>query len=114
MLEKVVLAKPRGFCAGVQRAISIVERSLEKFGQPVYVKHQIVHNTTVIKDLEAKGAVFVESLEEVPVEQVVILSAHGSSPEVAENAKNGGLTVIDAVCPLVKKIHIKAELLHRN
>jgi len=108
MVEKILLANPRGFCAGVERAIEIVEKALELYGKPVYVRHQIVHNDFVVKDLIGKGAVFVEKLSEIPKGSVVVLSAHGSDPKVREKAKDMGFTVIDAVCPLVTKVHLEA------
>jgi len=111
----VLLAKPRGFCAGVERAIQIVEKSLKKYGAPVYVRHEIVHNTNVVNDLKKKGAVFVEELDEIPeTKQPIIFSAHGVPKIVPENAKNRNLFHIDATCPLVSKVHIEAEKLYRN
>jgi 4-hydroxy-3-methylbut-2-enyl diphosphate reductase len=106
---KIILAAPRGFCAGVVRAIDIVERALARYGAPVYVRKEIVHNPIVVSDLRAKGAVFVESLGEVPPESVVIFSAHGVAPEVYEDAKARRLDIIDATCPLVTKVHIEAR-----
>jgi 4-hydroxy-3-methylbut-2-enyl diphosphate reductase len=103
----VLLAQPRGFCAGVDRAIDIVERALELHGAPIYVKHEIVHNTYVVADLRAKGAVFVESLAEVPAGSTVIFSAHGVSRAVQEEARQRGLNVFDATCPLVTKVHVE-------
>jgi 4-hydroxy-3-methylbut-2-en-1-yl diphosphate reductase len=103
----VLLAQPRGFCAGVDRAIEIVERALELHGAPIYVKHEIVHNTYVVNDLRAKGAVFVEDLSEVPVGSTVIFSAHGVSRAVQGEAQARGLTVFDATCPLVTKVHVE-------
>jgi 4-hydroxy-3-methylbut-2-enyl diphosphate reductase len=102
---KVVLAKPRGFCAGVERAIEIVERALEKYGEPVYVRHEIVHNKRVVESLKAKGARFVEEVDEVPAGAVTVFSAHGVSRMVEEDAGGRGLQVIDATCPLVSKVH---------
>ena len=102
---KVVLAKPRGFCAGVERAIEIVERALEKYGEPVYVRHEIVHNKRVVESLKAKGARFVEEVDEVPAGAVTVFSAHGVSRIVEEDAGGRGLQVIDATCPLVSKVH---------
>lgn len=101
----VLLAKPRGFCAGVERAIEIVERALALYGPPVYVRHEIVHNKHVVESLRAQGAVFVEELEEIPEGAVTIFSAHGVSTEVEEEAKRRKLPVIDATCPLVTKVH---------
>jgi 4-hydroxy-3-methylbut-2-enyl diphosphate reductase len=106
---KVVLAQPRGFCAGVIRAIEIVERALEKFGPPVYVRHEIVHNRHVVESLKAKGARFVEDLSEVPSGAVTIFSAHGVSRAVADDAKARGLAVLDAVCPLVTRVHLEGQ-----
>lgn len=102
---KVVLANPRGFCAGVDRAIAIVERALERFGAPIYVRHQVVHNRFVVKSLSDKGAVFVEELHEVPQGSTVIFSAHGVSKDVRREAEELGLKVFDATCPLVTKVH---------
>ena len=104
---EILLAKPRGFCAGVERAIEIVERALEQFGAPIYVRHEIVHNKTVVDDLRAKGAVFVEELSEVPPGNTVIFSAHGVSKEVRAEAERRGLKVFDATCPLVTKVHME-------
>ncbi len=100
-----ILAKPRGFCAGVERAIRIVELTLERYGQPVFVRKQIVHNSHVVRRLRAAGAVFVDELDEVPNGAVTILSAHGSPPEVYDQARARGLRLIDATCPLVTKVH---------
>ena len=105
---EVILGSPRGFCAGVVRAIDIVELSLTKYGSPVYVRHEIVHNPFVVDDLRAKGAIFVDELEEVPDDQMVIFSAHGVSPEVRQEADRRGLRVLDATCPLVTKVHVEA------
>ncbi|MDD2464385.1 MAG: 4-hydroxy-3-methylbut-2-enyl diphosphate reductase [Desulfobulbus sp.] len=102
---QVVLAKPRGFCAGVNRAISIVHQALERFSPPVYVLHEIVHNTHVLEELRRRGAIFVEELEEIPAGAVTIFSAHGVSKAVADQAQNLGLRTIDATCPLVSKVH---------
>jgi 4-hydroxy-3-methylbut-2-enyl diphosphate reductase len=102
---KIILAQPRGFCAGVERAIEIVERALAKYGPPVYVRHEIVHNRHVVEDLRAKGAHFVESLDEVPTGQITIFSAHGVARTVEGEAGERGLHVIDATCPLVSKVH---------
>jgi 4-hydroxy-3-methylbut-2-enyl diphosphate reductase len=108
-LRKVVLAAPRGYCAGVDRAVEIVERALRIHGAPVYVRKQIVHNIHVVRDLEGKGAVFVEEETEVPEGSVVVLSAHGVAPEVYRNAERRELRVIDATCPLVTKVHLEAK-----
>ncbi len=109
MPRKVLLAAPRGYCAGVERAVEAVERALATYGPPVYVRKQIVHNLHVVRALEAKGAVFVEEETEVPEGAVVVLSAHGVAPEVYENARARGLTVLDATCPLVTKVHLEAR-----
>ena len=106
---RVVLAKPRGFCAGVERAIEIVERALQKYGPPVYVRHEIVHNKRVVEDLRAKGAVFVEEVDEVPAGAVTVFSAHGVSETVEDEAKRRDLPVIDATCPLVSKVHKEGQ-----
>lgn len=103
----VVLAQPRGFCAGVDRAIEIVERALEVHGAPIYVRHEIVHNRTVVDDLRAKGAVFVRSLDEVPAGATVVFSAHGVARSVEAEAEARGLRVFDATCPLVTKVHVE-------
>ncbi|HET8726518.1 MAG TPA: 4-hydroxy-3-methylbut-2-enyl diphosphate reductase [Alphaproteobacteria bacterium] len=110
----VLLANPRGFCAGVDRAIQIVERALERFGAPVYVRHEIVHNRYVVESLEAKGAVFVEELDEVPPDVPVVFSAHGVPKSVPAEAERRNLLYVDATCPLVSKVHREAELHHRN
>ena len=104
---QVILANPRGFCAGVERAIAIVERALEKFGAPIYVRHEVVHNKFVCDDLRAKGAIFVEELAEVPAGSTVIFSAHGVSKAVRQEAEERGLKVFDATCPLVTKVHVE-------
>jgi 4-hydroxy-3-methylbut-2-enyl diphosphate reductase len=103
----VILANPRGFCAGVERAIEIVERALARYGAPIYVRHEIVHNRYVVEDLRAKGAVFVEELHEVPAGSTVIFSAHGVSQAVRREAEARGLNVFDATCPLVTKVHVE-------
>ena len=110
----VVLASPRGFCAGVERAIEIVERALELHGAPIYVRHEIVHNKYVVDDLRAKGAVFVEELDEVPAGATVIFSAHGVSQQVRADAEKRGLKVFDATCPLVTKVHIEVSKMLRS
>ncbi|MBS1142253.1 MAG: 4-hydroxy-3-methylbut-2-enyl diphosphate reductase [Proteobacteria bacterium] len=104
---EIILANPRGFCAGVERAIAIVERALEKFGAPIYVRHEVVHNKFVCDDLRAKGAVFIEELDEVPSGSTVIFSAHGVSKAVRTDAEARGLKVFDATCPLVTKVHVE-------
>ncbi|MCF6208821.1 MAG: 4-hydroxy-3-methylbut-2-enyl diphosphate reductase, partial [Ghiorsea sp.] len=105
--KSVFLAEPRGFCAGVKRAIEIVERSIEVFGAPVYVRHEIVHNKHVVEDLKQKGAVFIEEVEDAPDGAVLIFSAHGVSKKVQEEGKQRGLRVMDATCPLVTKVHLE-------
>ncbi|MGH8428289.1 MAG: 4-hydroxy-3-methylbut-2-enyl diphosphate reductase [Gammaproteobacteria bacterium] len=111
---EVVLAKPRGFCAGVVRAIDVVEEALKVFGPPVYVLHEIVHNQHVVNDLAGKGAVFTEDLAEVPAGAVTIFSAHGVSDQRVREARERGLRIIDATCPLVAKVHIQAQKYNRN
>ncbi len=113
-LEEVVLAEPRGFCAGVDRAIEIVERALKKFGAPIYVRHEIVHNTYVVDDLKAKGAIFIEDLADVPPGATLVFSAHGVSQAVRLEAKQRGFQVFDATCPLVTKVHVEVAKLHRE
>ncbi len=108
---EIVLAEPRGFCAGVDRAIEIVERALSKFGAPIYVRHEIVHNDHVVSDLRAKGAIFVEDLNEVPLGARVIMSAHGVSRMVRDHATARDLEVLDATCPLVTKVHVEVRKL---
>jgi 4-hydroxy-3-methylbut-2-enyl diphosphate reductase len=107
--RKVLLAKPRGYCAGVDRAVQAVERAIELYGAPVYVRKQIVHNTHVVRNLEKRGAVFVEETEEVPEGSLVVFSAHGVAPQVKDDARNQGLRTIDATCPLVTKVHNEAR-----
>ncbi len=104
---EILLANPRGFCAGVERAIAIVEKALEKYGAPIYVRHEVVHNKFVCDDLRAKGAVFVEEIDEVPQGSTVIFSAHGVSQAVRQEAEARGLKVFDATCPLVTKVHVE-------
>jgi 4-hydroxy-3-methylbut-2-enyl diphosphate reductase len=111
---QVKLANPRGFCAGVDRAIEIVNRALEKFGAPVYVRHEVVHNRTVVGELRDKGAVFVEELDEVPAGSLVIFSAHGVSQAVRRDAEDRGLQVFDATCPLVTKVHNEVQRFSRE
>ncbi|MGA1694750.1 MAG: 4-hydroxy-3-methylbut-2-enyl diphosphate reductase [Burkholderiaceae bacterium] len=108
---EIVMAEPRGFCAGVDRAIEIVERALEKFGAPVYVRHEIVHNDHVVRELRDKGAIFIEDLEEVPLGARVIMSAHGVSRKVRQHAVERELDVFDATCPLVTKVHVEVRKL---
>lgn len=110
----IVLANPRGFCAGVDRAIQIVERTIDRHGAPVYVRHEIVHNRYVVEDLEAKGAIFVEELDQVPDGVPVIFSAHGVPKSVPKAAKARDLIYFDATCPLVSKVHLEAERHHRS
>lgn len=105
--KEILLATPRGFCAGVERAIEIVERALQRFGAPIYVRHEVVHNKFVVEDLRNKGAIFVEELDEVPAGNTVIFSAHGVSQAVRDEAEHRGLRVFDATCPLVTKVHIE-------
>ncbi len=109
----ILLANPRGFCAGVDRAIIIVEQALEKFGAPIYVRHEVVHNKFVVDQLRAKGAVFVEELDEIPTGSTVIFSAHGVSKAVRAEAEARGLTAYDATCPLVTKVHIEVEKMRK-
>jgi 4-hydroxy-3-methylbut-2-enyl diphosphate reductase len=113
-LQEIVLAEPRGFCAGVDRAIEIVERALQKFGAPIYVRHEIVHNTYVVNDLKTKGAVFIEDLADVPPGATLVFSAHGVSQEVRREAARRGFSVFDATCPLVTKVHVEVAKLHKE
>ena len=114
MDKDIVLAEPRGFCAGVDRAIEIVERALKKFGAPIYVRHEIVHNTYVVNDLKAKGAIFIEDLAEVPAGATLVFSAHGVSQAVRKEAQARGFQIFDATCPLVTKVHVEVAKLHRE
>ena len=111
---QVMLAQPRGFCAGVERAIAIVEKAIEQRGAPIYVRHEIVHNKFVVDDLRAKGAIFVEELSEVPAGNTLIFSAHGVSQAVRTDAKARGLEVFDATCPLVTKVHVEVAKMRRD
>ena len=113
-ITEVVLAEPRGFCAGVDRAIEIVERALRKFGRPIYVRHEIVHNTYVVNDLKAKGAIFIEDLAEVPPGATLVFSAHGVSKSVRSEAAQRGFQVFDATCPLVTKVHVEVAKLSKQ
>ncbi len=110
----VLLANPRGFCAGVERAIEIVERALEQIGAPIYVRHEIVHNTYVVNDLKEKGAIFIEDLADVPPGATLVFSAHGVSQEVRQEATRRGFSVFDATCPLVTKVHVEVAKLHKE
>lgn len=114
MDKEILLAQPRGFCAGVDRAIEIVERALVEFGAPIYVRHEIVHNAYVVSDLRNKGAIFIEELEDVPAGSTVIFSAHGVSKAVQAEANERGLRVFDATCPLVTKVHMEVEKMRRD
>ena len=111
---EILLAEPRGFCAGVDRAIEIVERALQKFGAPVYVRHEIVHNTYVVNDLKTRGAIFIESLDEVPAGATLVFSAHGVSRAVQMEALARGFQLFDATCPLVTKVHVEVAKLHKE
>jgi 4-hydroxy-3-methylbut-2-enyl diphosphate reductase len=112
--QEIILAEPRGFCAGVDRAIEIVERALEKFGSPIYVRHEIVHNTHVVADLKSRGAVFIESLDDVPADSTLVFSAHGVPKSVEAEAARRGFRVFDATCPLVTKVHVEVAKLHKE
>ncbi len=114
MSRDILLAEPRGFCAGVDRAIDIVEHALAKFGRPIYVRHEIVHNTYVVNDLKAKGAIFIEDLAEVPPGATLIFSAHGVSRAVQQEAEQRGFRIFDATCPLVTKVHVEVAKLHKE
>jgi len=113
-LQEIVLAEPRGFCAGVDRAIEIVDRALLKFGAPVYVRHEIVHNTYVVEDLKSRGAIFIEELDDVPAGATLVFSAHGVPKSVEAEAARRGFTVFDATCPLVTKVHVEVAKLHKE
>ncbi|WP_416546211.1 4-hydroxy-3-methylbut-2-enyl diphosphate reductase [Limnohabitans sp. DCL3] len=110
----IFLAEPRGFCAGVDRAIDIVEHALTKFGRPIYVRHEIVHNTYVVNDLKEKGAIFIEELADVPPGATLIFSAHGVSRAIQEEAEQRGFKIFDATCPLVSKVHVELAKLHKE
>ena len=112
--EEVQLAEPRGFCAGVDRAIEIVERALLRFGAPIYVRHEIVHNTYVVEDLKRKGAIFIEDLADVPAGATLVFSAHGVSQAVRHEAETRGFSIFDATCPLVTKVHVEVAKLARE
>ncbi|MFZ4471677.1 MAG: 4-hydroxy-3-methylbut-2-enyl diphosphate reductase [Limnohabitans sp.] len=112
--KEIVLAEPRGFCAGVDRAIEIVDRALLKFGKPVYVRHEIVHNTYVVEDLKNRGAIFIEDLNDVPAGATLVFSAHGVPKSVEAEATRRGFTVFDATCPLVTKVHVEVAKLHKE
>jgi 4-hydroxy-3-methylbut-2-enyl diphosphate reductase len=114
MDKEVLLAQPRGFCAGVDRAIEIVERALNQYGAPIYVRHEIVHNAYVVNDLRQKGAVFIEELADVPTGSTVIFSAHGVSLDVRQEADQRGLKIFDATCPLVTKVHVEVTKMRRE
>lgn len=113
-VQEVILAEPRGFCAGVDRAIEIVERAIAKFGAPIYVRHEIVHNTYVVNELKAKGAVFIEDLAEVPPGATLVFSAHGVSKAVQAEARARGFEIFDATCPLVTKVHVEVAKLAKE
>ena len=113
-VEEVLLAEPRGFCAGVDRAIEIVERAITRFGAPIYVRHEIVHNTYVVNDLKTKGAIFIEDLADVPPGATLVFSAHGVSQAIRREAADRGFTVFDATCPLVTKVHVEMAKLRKE
>jgi len=112
--SEIILAEPRGFCAGVDRAIDIVEHALSKFGAPIYVRHEIVHNTHVVNDLRSRGAIFIEDLDDVPPGATLVFSAHGVPKAVEHEAERRGFRVFDATCPLVTKVHVEVAKLHRE
>ncbi|NHZ99670.1 4-hydroxy-3-methylbut-2-enyl diphosphate reductase [Massilia sp. CCM 8734] len=114
MDSEILLAQPRGFCAGVDRAIEIVERALQQFGAPIYVRHEIVHNAYVVEDLRNKGAIFIEELDDVPAGNTLVFSAHGVSKAVRAEAEARGLTIFDATCPLVTKVHVEVAKMRRQ
>ena len=113
-VREIILAEPRGFCAGVDRAIDIVERALLKFGAPIYVRHEIVHNTHVVQNLKSRGAIFIEELSDVPPGATLVFSAHGVSKAVQDEAQARGFRIFDATCPLVTKVHVEVAKLHRE
>jgi len=113
-VQEILLAEPRGFCAGVDRAIDIVEAAIAKFGQPIYVRHEIVHNTYVVNDLKTKGAIFIEELSDVPPGATLVFSAHGVSKAVQAEAEARGFNIFDATCPLVSKVHVEVAKLHKE
>ena len=113
-MKRIILAQPRGFCAGVHRAVDIVEKAIEKFSAPIYVRHEIVHNKHVVDSLTNKGAVFVDEISDIPQNSNTIFSAHGVSDSVESDAKKKSLTIVDATCPLVKKVHIEAIKYHNQ
>jgi 4-hydroxy-3-methylbut-2-en-1-yl diphosphate reductase len=113
-LQTIILAEPRGFCAGVDRAIEIVDRALEKFGSPIYVRHEIVHNTYVVNDLKSRGAIFIEDLDDVPAGATLVFSAHGVSKAIQLEAQARGFSVFDATCPLVTKVHVEVAKLAKE
>lgn len=112
--QEILLAEPRGFCAGVDRAIEIVEKALAKFGAPIYVRHEIVHNTYVVNDLKTKGAIFIEELDDVPPGATLVFSAHGVSRAIQNEAAARGFQIFDATCPLVTKVHVEVAKLHKE
>ena len=114
MENEILLAQPRGFCAGVDRAIEIVERALQQFGAPIYVRHEIVHNAYVVNDLRNKGAIFIEDLDDVPAGNTLVFSAHGVSKAVRDEAESRGLKVYDATCPLVTKVHVEVAKMRKQ
>ncbi|MUI14624.1 4-hydroxy-3-methylbut-2-enyl diphosphate reductase [Massilia dura] len=114
MDKEILLAQPRGFCAGVDRAIEIVERALQQFGAPIYVRHEIVHNAYVVADLRAKGAIFIEDLDDVPAGNTLVFSAHGVSKAVRAEAEARGLSIFDATCPLVTKVHVEVAKMRKT
>ena len=112
--SEIILAEPRGFCAGVDRAIEIVDRALQKFGRPIYVRHEIVHNTYVVNDLKERGAIFIEELDDVPPGATLVFSAHGVSQAIQREAERRGFQIFDATCPLVTKVHVEVAKLHKE